>query len=331
MRILYLSCHSILEYDELKIIEELGIEYFSLGSYLDPQKPVDDIRPALGQARIEEFYSNAPDRNNIPKEFFDKFDTIIVMHVPEWIEKNWEKMKHKRVIWRTIGQSTTAVEKRLEPFRAEGLEVLRYSPREANIEGNIGADAVIRFYKDPEEFKDYTGVEKVAINFTQNMKNRAEFCSYDAFMDVASKVEKVRVYGPNNENLGKMNGGFLTYQEMRQAMRDARVYIYTGTQPASYTLNFIEAMMTGIPVVAFGDKFANSMRIAGDTYEIPDIIQNGFSGYFSDDKETIIKCINHLLNNPKLAKRIGAVGRARAIELFGKEKIKEEWKTYLKV
>ena len=330
MKLLYLSCHAILEYDELKLFEELGVEYFSLGSYLDPRQPVDGIRPALRSERVDKWYNSAPDRNDIPKEFFDQFDVIIVMHVPEWIEKNWDNMKHKRVIWRTIGQSTASVERRMKPYKDQGMEVVRYSKREIFIEDNIGCDALIRFYKDPEEFKGYNGINREVITFTQNIKHRGEWCNYETWTKVAEGLP-MKVYGTKNEDMGELNGGFLTYDGMKQKMRDSAVYFYTGTQPASYTLNFIEAMMTGIPMVCIGSKFANSLNIAGDVYEIPDIINNGTNGFWSDNVDDLKNIIKALLGKPTLAKYIGECGRQTAIELFGKERIKLQWKEFLKL
>lgn len=330
MKLLYLSCHSILEYDELRLFEELDIDYFSLGSYLDPTNPVDPIRPALTHTVDPWLIGHAPDRNALTKEFLEYFDTIVVMHVPEWITNNWELIKNKRVIWRTIGQSTPAVEKKLLAYRNLGLNVVRYSPTEQQIEGNIGMDAMIRFYKDPNEFKGYLGSGNEVITFAQNMKHRAEFCNYETWEKIAEGFN-ARVYGPNNENSGERNGGFLTYEEMRQKYRDARVYIYTGTQPASYTLNFIEALMTGIPVVAIGPTYANSLNIAGNTYEIPQIINNGVNGFWSDNVDELRKYIQALLNDIKLARRIGEMGRYTAIQLFGKEVIKSYWKKFLEL
>lgn len=333
MRLLYLSCHAILEYDELRIFEELGINYFSLGSYVNPRNPVDLIRPPLNHQPDEWLVNNAPDRRSIPREFIEYFDTIVVMHVPEWIEDNWENMKDKRVIWRTIGQSTPAIEKRLYKYRKEGLEVVRYSPREMNIKENIGSSKIIRFYKDENEFSGWTGAGNQVVTIAQNMMHRGEFCNYEAFKTLVEGIGPggAKVYGPNNEGSGELSGGFLTYDEMKQKYRDAGVYIYTGTQPACYTLNFIEAMMTGVPVVAIGPQHANSLNIAGDTYEIPDIIQNGINGFWSDDLGDLKKKIELLLTDKKIAKRIGQMGRETAIKLFGKEVVKSTWKDYLKV
>jgi glycosyltransferase involved in cell wall biosynthesis len=120
---------------------------------------------------------------------------------------------------------------------------------------------------------------------------------------------------------------------MKQKMRDARAYIYTGTQPASYVLNLIEAMMTGIPIVALGPKHGNSLNIGkdADLYEIPDIINNGVNGFWSDDIEQIREWTRALINDVRLARRIGEMGRQRAIELFGMEVIKQKWSDFINI
>lgn len=327
MRLLYLSCHAILEYDELKIFEELGIDYFSLGSYIDPRNPVDQIRPALRGNNVSRWQSKAPQRDKLTAEFLDDFDVIVIMHIPDWIEANWEVLKGRNVIWRTIGQSTASVERRLKPYRDQGLKVVRYSPAEIEIPENIGADATIRFYKDPDEFYLWNGSNKQAVTLAQNMKHRGEFCNYDTFLKLINGFP-AKLYGTHNEESGELSGGFLTYDGIKQMLRDNRVYIYTGTQPASYTLNFIEAMMTGIPMVCLGSKWGTSLNLAGDAYEVPEIIQNGVNGYVSDDLDFLREKIWLLLENHDLAKNIGAMGRETAIKLFGKDTVKAQWKAY---
>lgn len=330
MRILYLSCHAILEYDELRIFEELGLDYVSLGSYIDPTKPVDNIRPPLKHRPSKELLQNVPPKEKLTKEYVDNFDTIIIMHVFEWIEKNWSVIKDKRVVWRAIGQSTPSMERKLAKYRAEGLEVVRYSPREQYIEDNIGFDAMIRFYKDEDEFKGWTGAENSVATFCQNIKARGEFCNYEVWDKVTSGLN-AKVYGRGNDMMGSRGVGEVTYEQLKQRMRDSRVYFYTGTQPASYTLNFIEAFMTGIPIVAIGPNLANSLNIAGPTYEVHEIIHNGVNGFWSDDIDKLREYIQALSNNLPLARSIGGAGRETAIKLFGKEVVKANWKKYLKV
>jgi glycosyltransferase involved in cell wall biosynthesis len=88
-------------------------------------------------------------------------------------------------------------------------------------------------------------------------------------------------------------------------------------------------MMTGIPIVAVGPKWGNSMDIAGDMYEIPDIIQNGVNGFWSDDINELRERVKMLVENKHEAARIGSMGRQTAIDLFGKEFIKNLWKAYI--
>ncbi len=336
MRLLYLSCHAILEYDELKLFGDLGIDYFALGSYVNPRQPVDPIRPALDKDPDPELYHMAPPREDMPQEFLEKFDVIMVMDghpVPTWIGNNWEKMKDKRVIWRTIGQSTSQREAQMKPFRDQGMQVVRYSPREENIPGNIGCDALIRFYKDPDEFGPYNGMNREIMTIAQNMRQRDEHCNFKAYYRAMTGYP-AKLYGPKNDNVPDLFGGFLTYEDMKQKLRDSRIYFYTGTQPASYTLNFIEALMSGIPVVAIGPRHGNSINDitgGGDMYEIPDIINNAVNGYISDDIADLRHAMDVMLDNPGVAKRIGEMGRSTAIKLFGKEVIKNYWKQFLGV
>lgn len=332
MKILYMSVHEILEYDELKLFTELGHECYSLGAYTNPYGESGRKRPPIPEMPFDPHFSELSVRyskDDLHPEMIEDKDVIIVMHEPSFIIKNWDKIKHKRVIWRSIGQSIPKVERMLEPYRLEGLQVVRYSPREMTIKDNIGADATIRFYKDPDEFKDWNGSSKEVVTFAQSMKSRGSFLNFDMFEQVTRPFPR-KLYGPNNEDAGELSGGLLSYEDMKQKMRDARVYFYTGTHPASYTLNLMEAMMTGCPIVAIGSGYGNSKDFPDQqTYEIPDIIYNGVSGYQNDDPEQLTNYIRLLMDDDKLAKHISFYGRQRAIELFGKETVKKQWKTFL--
>jgi hypothetical protein len=54
---------------------------------------------------------------------------------------------------------------------------------------------------------------------------------------------------------------------MRATLRRARAYLYTGTQPASYTLGLIEAMMTGVPVVSIGPSWMRVFPYGHELFE----------------------------------------------------------------
>lgn len=338
MRLLYLSCHSILEHDEVKLLTELGHYVFSPGAYLDPSVSPDGMRPALGSVKydpddIAAFHAlGKPGKDNkelLTKEFVDRFDAVIVMHMPKWIVLNWDAMRHKPVVWRTIGQSISPQERALAAYRADGLKIVRYSPRETTIPNYIGQDAVIRFYKDPDEFDDWNGEEEQIITFAQNMKQRDANCNFSFFEQVTRPFSR-GLYGPGNEDVPNFGHGKQPFPELQRLMRDSRCYFYTGTHPASYTLNFMEAWMTGIPIVAIGPKHGNASYFPDhDLYEIPDLIKNGINGYISDDVKELQYYIRLLLDEPVLAKTISENGRKSAIKYFGKETVKNDWNSFL--
>jgi glycosyltransferase involved in cell wall biosynthesis len=339
LRILYLSCHSILEYDEVRLLNELGHYVFSPGAYINPKNPGDkSLRPGLLNVDYDvedvlAFHAlgrlAGDSREQLTKEFVDRFDIVIVMHIPQWITINWKAMKHKPVVWRTIGQSIAAQEFELRPYRKQGLNIIRYSPLERTIPGYIGEDALIRFYKDPEEFKNWSGEKKRVVTFAQSMQLRNQACNFSFFEEVTRPYNR-GLYGPGNEESGSFAHAEQEFDVLKNIMRNSRVYFYTGTHPASYTLNFIEAWMTGIPIVAIGPKRGNASYFPGhNLYEVPSLIKNSITGFVSDDRAVLQKTIQKLLDNDELATSVSAAGREQAIRTFGKDVIAEKWRRYL--
>ena len=336
---MYLSCHSILEFDEIKLFRELGHYVFSPGAYFFPEDPGDaSMRPGLFDLNYDkedvELWNKLgkegiDTKNLISKEFFDRFDLIVIMHLPEWVKNNWERMKHKRVVLRTIGQFISKNELEMAPYVKQGLKIVRYSPRERTNPNFCGESALIRFYKDPSEFGPWNGNIREVLTIAQHMKKRDHACNFTFFESVTRPFPR-KLIGPGNEVCGPYALGKVPYEDMKQRMRDHRVYFYTGTHPASVTLNFIESAMTGCPIVAIGPAHGNAKYFPGhNLYEIPDIIKNGENGYVSDDENQLRAYISELMKNDTLAGQISANIRATAISLFGKEKIKEDWKSFL--
>lgn len=328
MKILYLGCHSILEYDEMKLFSEMGNDVFSMDSYRNPASPIDLKRPAIQGIEYHEYLDRLVSqcsRENLHDELIAWADVIIIMHIPQWVYMNWNRIKHKKVIWRSIGQSSPTVESSLFVPHSQGLKIVRYSPAEENIRGYIGKNAMIRFYKDPEEFGNWNGDVPRVITMAQNMKTpRAPSCNFNTFEASTAGLDRL-IYGPGNEDSG-CDGGRLSYEELKQQYRNNRVYFYTGTYPASYTLNFIEAFMTGIPMVCIGKSVANIDPLAGiDSYEVDRIIKNGVNGFISNEVPELKEMVQRLLFDRDLGKRIGDAGRQTAIELFGKESVKSAW------
>lgn len=341
MKILYLSCHSILEFDEVKLLTDLGHYVFSPGAYVEPANPGDPtMRPGLldiqyEQEHLDKYHplceeGRADGKERLTKEFVDMFDCVIVMHLPRWISANWDAMKHKPVIWRTIGQSITNTEAELAPYRKEGLKIIRYSPMEENIPGYLGSDALIRFYKDENEFKDWNGKKEEVITFAQSMEQRGSHCNFNTFVTATEGLPRA-LYGPGNEH-HDFSPGKVPFDQLKQELRDNRAYFATGTHPASYTLNVMEAFMTGIPMVAVGRQLGNGPQFGipfPGLYEVPNFIEHGVNGFCSDNVAELRDCCEQLLNDYELAKNIGSRGRSTAKNLFNKSRIYDEWKRFL--
>lgn len=331
MKIHYISHHSILEYDEVQLLLDLGHEVFSNGAYLDPDGHISHPRPGLRGAK---FYSNYAElarttpKTDMPKELIDPFDLIIVMHSPDVLIQNWPKLKDKPVIWRSIGQSTPQIEAKLKPLKKDGLKIMRYSPKERNLEGYIGEDAMIRFYKDEKVYDGWLGDTEDVVNFSQSLLGRRDFCHYDEIMSVIETFDG-KVYGPGNEDLGKHFGGEVPYEQQLEIMRQSRVMVYGGTWPAPYTLGFIEAMMMGLPIVSISKKTAHVKEFQPiDFFEVDEILGK-VSGVVCDNTEEMISQTRKLVENPNHAKNLSERQRELAVEMFGKKNISAQWKEML--
>lgn len=333
-KILYLSCHAVLEYDECKLLTELGHEVYAHGVYRDPRGAYTLPRPGVPGMKVDETWieltANNP-KTALTKEMIDPFDVIIIMSGENEgpLVSNWQNIKHKRVIWRSIGQSTQATERAVARCMADGLQVIRYSPKERNIPGYAGEDAVIRFYKDQADYGDWNGEDKRPINFTQTLKGRGHMVHYDEILGSLVGFDNAKVYGPGNNDLGSFNGGEVTYDHMRKLLRDSRVFVYGGTWPASYTLSFIEALMTGTPIVALSTLGASVNGVDPfDYYEVDEILARAGVPTF-DNVQGMRAAIDAYLIDFTLASGISADQRKLALKLFSKEVIAPQWADFL--
>lgn len=327
MKIHYISCHSVLEYDEVQMFTDMGHDVFSNGAYLDPAGHITHPRPGLKGAIYHEDLADIARKTattNLPKELIDPFDVIIVMHTPDVLISNWDRIKHKKVIWRTIGQSTPNVEARLKPLRDEGLIIVRYSPKERHLENYLGEDALIRFYEDEDKYKGWHGKAGTVVNFSQSLLGRRDFCHYDEVIPVIEAFGGL-VYGPGNEDLGQYNGGAVPHEKQLEIMRAAGVMVYGGTWPASYTLSFIEALMMGLPIVAVSKEIAHVKKFAHiDFYEVDELMAE-ISAPVCDSVEQMMEATRQLLENRKYALDISKRQRELALKHFSKAAISAQW------
>lgn len=339
MRVLLLASHAVAEYDDVRMFADLGYEIFAPGGYEDPRRSVEGIRPALPDApyypdlvalcqRQREAGGDPGEaidwaKANLHPDLIDWADVIICHHFPErWIGGQWDRIRHKRVIWRTCGQSDPRLEAAMKPYRREGLQIVRYSPAERRYFERAlsfaGEDAVIRFGKYPDDYGPWTGDLAAVGNITQDMVARGAACGL-GYWTIATNGLPVRPAGKGSEAIGGL--GLLDYGAMLDYLRHIRVYLYTGTRPASYTLALIEAMMSGVPTLSISAEDWGKGWDGADLFEGDEITYSAAAPYLARDT---------------LAKALGSVEietsrimRQRAIDLFGIETIGAQWRAFL--
>ena len=321
--------HSIAEYDDFRMLTAMGHDVFSIGAYTNPRKPGDDKRPAVHVGRHHpELEALVPDqmkaKEHLPAELIEWADVIICHHyLREWIFKQWGRIRHKRVIWRTCGQSDPPLEDLMAPLRRDGLTIVRYSPAEERFfkpTGHwAGADAVIRFGKYPEDWDGWMGTGTWVANITQNMADRGEWCGLGWYKEATHEL-RARPAGPGSEKLPGGRGA-LDYADMRRYLRQSRAYAYTGTMPASYTLGLIEALMTGVPVVSIGPAAWMGPDSLFEAHELCE--------FWADEPAKANARLRDLLGDYDYALSVSDRQRRRAVELFDVEPIKAQWAAVL--
>jgi len=315
------------------MLRALGHVVFPLGEYFGGGR-AQGFRPALPWgapeaellARFEAtgcHYDRGPAGIRLSKDFIREFDLTIVMHDPLTLAQQWAQLAVRPVAWRTIGQDMVGLESRLVQLRRRGLRILRYSEVEPRIPGHLGGEGLVRFHKSEGEFGGWTGAEPQVLAFVNRFAQRYPD-EYAAFREATAGLP-VALCGIDNDGLpGAL--GVVEYDEQKKLLRESRVYLYCSGLSIPYTLNFVEAWITGIPVVAMAETVVPG---APGHSELPALIRHGENGFIARDAAEARGLLNTLLADLDLAARIGAAGRADATRIFGTATVTRQWRAAL--
>jgi hypothetical protein len=347
MKILYISCHQVLEYDELKLFYDLGHEVLSIGFYLDPSNPSANSRPAISNYKnvdskvIDEFFTLNPNyklknRPNIgdfklTESFLKNFDCIITEFHFEELEKVWKPELKVPLIVRSPGQPSQWFEHYVRHFKSLGAKIVRFSPAERFTQGYCGEDAIIRLYVNPEEYQGWKGLESnVLFSVCNNALARRKEVNLDNYLFI-TKGYNTELYGYSNRDLPQC-WGELSNSGLTGKYRTSRAFFSMGTQPGPYTYSFIEAWCTGIPVITWSKGLGGQIigQNGGNSFEIPDFIDNGVDCISSDSKVELTYALKLLMSDDTFAKGLSEKGRIKCINMFNYSVAKSQWEDLLK-
>ena len=112
--------------------------------------------------------------------------------------------------------------------------------------------------------------------------------------------------------------GFLPPEDLSKAYRTAEVFVSPATTGESFGIVLLEAMASGVPIVA------------SDIPGYRQVMENGREGLFArpDDPEDLARKIVYLLQHPEEARRMGQTGRQKAVERYAWEVVARQVEAY---
>jgi glycosyltransferase involved in cell wall biosynthesis len=161
----------------------------------------------------------------------------------------------------------------------------------------------------PDPGVAWTGELERGIVVVNDLDRRGRRLGADLFLDARESLP-LDLVGMGAERLGGLG-------EVRRSdlpSFEARYRLFFN--PIRYTslgLSMIEAMLVGLPIVAFA------------TTEIPTVIEDGVSGFIATDPAVLRDAMTALLADRELARQIGEAGRRTALERFAMDRFARDW------
>lgn len=331
IKILYLSCHESLEYDDVSNLRALGFDVFVVGHNTYTTTDQTFRKLTSNNEQLQEYFDKYFRENFKPglqiklnAEFVDNFDIVITSHYSENITFNWEYIKNKICIYRSIASCNATHEAFYSNYKNKGLKIIRLSPAEAKIPGYLGSNAIIRASIDPDYYKQWTG-QNLNILTIQKMINISPSRMQKEYEQVTDIFKEQRILCGKYNDIIPYAKNNVSENELVNLRSNCRVYLALCSKQAPLVMTFAEAMMAGMPVVTFGKKI-----IGYDWFEQSDFIENGINGFYGNSISEIQNYIRILLSDYDWAKSISIKARETANKHFNPEVAKDKWKTFFK-
>jgi glycosyltransferase involved in cell wall biosynthesis len=159
----------------------------------------------------------------------------------------------------------------------------------------------------------YRGERERGLVVVNHLAQRGRRLGADVFAKLRERVP-LDLIGMGSKQFGGL--GEVIHGELPAFMAAYRFFFH----PVRYTslgLAVIEAMMTGLPIVALA------------TTEMATVIDNGKSGFIDTNPDTLAERMRQLLREPALARQLGAQARRSAFERFNIARFVADWNAAL--
>lgn len=346
MKIFYHPVHTTLEYDELECFTNLGHEVFSTGAFLDSNSPrISLIEPRYAHTRptptnyisnqrlVDLFIKLNPShqpytRCSVTADFLKNFDMIYINHNVDLLLECVKLLGDtKLIVFNTLSQSTPQFESIFTKIR-NYIKIVRFSDGEGCITGFAGADAIIHPGVDEQVYSNWIGTEERVLMVSRAMPSRPMHTN-KFISDIMSKILPLDLYGTGNDSV-PYSKGQVEYTKLPELYKDYRVFLNLNTKPGCFTYTFVEALMTGCPIVSVGPSLGSyGDGLTGQTFIGHKYIQQGKSGYWSDNLQDLIKYSRDILSDYDMAKEFSKNSRQIALENFTKKAAEKKWKDFL--
>ena len=154
-----------------------------------------------------------------------------------------------------------------------------------------------------------TGELPRALVIVNDMPTRGRRVGRDLYERLAARLP-VDLIGMDSERIG----GLGEVPPLEVAAFAARYRVLLSTiRWTSLNMSICEAMMVGVPVVGFA------------TTELPSVVENGVSGYLSNDPCEVERALRRVLDDAELGRRWGDGARRAARPRFDIERFVRDW------
>lgn len=159
----------------------------------------------------------------------------------------------------------------------------------------------------------HTGELAKGLVVINNLRTRGRRLGLDIFQETRKRVS-LDLVGMGSEELGGL--GEVLHADVPSFAARYR-FLFNPIRYTSMGLGVIEAMMTGLPVVALA------------TTEMVTVVRDGLNGFIDTDPDRLVSRMKLLLNDRDEARRLGREARRTALERFDIRRFVGDWSRVL--